>query len=271
MTARIALFATTLLLYLFTFWQQEKNLAAEPPLPSHPAPPVVQEIALGYLKQLGGEIQFIKAAVFYGGTDPELDPLLWAAPLAGRLAAAAHLHPHFIDTYYLSQAVLPYINPEYAEYANRIHARGMAARPDDFVLPFFVGFNHFYHLKEPGRAAEYLQRASRLPGAPSWFGHLAAALAGEGGDIYGGLLWLRAMLAGEDDELMRERYRHSITMFERAVVVQQAVQAYQERQGEYPATLGDLVPGELPAIPEFDPPFRLIWEPPDLRLLRTKS
>ncbi|MFH7320917.1 hypothetical protein ACHHRT_09935 [Desulfurivibrio sp. D14AmB] len=270
MMARVALFAGLLLFYLFTFWQQEKGVAATPPSPTHPAPPLIQEIALGYLKQLGGEIQFIKTAVFVGGGITMRDRLEYAPPLAARLTAAAHLHPRFIDTYYLAQAVLPYIHDEYAELANDIHRRGMAVLPDNFVLPFFVGFNHFYHLKDPGQGAGYLHQAGQKPGAPVWFGHLAATLAGEGGDIYGGLFWLRAMLAAEEDELMQERYRHSISMFERAVTVQEAVLAYKAERAEYPSTLTELAPDYLPALPEFDPPFELSWQPPELRLLRVR-
>lgn len=260
-----------LFFYLAAFGLQERHYAAGVPEPTHPPPPALQEIALGYLRQLGGEIQFIKAAVYYGHVDPERDAREYAAPLAARLAAAAQLHPHFLDTYYLAQALLPHIDDEYAAYANRIHARGMAALPDQFVLPFFVGFNHFYYLKDPVGAAGYLQQAVELPGAPSWFGHLAGALAGEGGDIYGGLFWLRAMLVGEEDEGMRERYRHSIAMFERAVVVQRAIEQYRARQGRYPLDLAELVPAELAELPEFDPPFQLSWEPPTLRLLRLQD
>ena len=271
MSRRIWVLGLPLLLlffYLGAFGLQERRYGDEPSRLTHPVPPILQEIALGYLRQLGGEIQFVKAAVFSGGGISLRDNLEYGPPLAGRLTAAAQLHPHFIDTYYLAQAVLPYIHDDLAEAANRIHARGLAARPDQFVLPFFIGFNHFYYLKEPAQAANYLRQAVEIPGAPFWFGHLAATLAGEGGDIYGGLVWLRAMLAAEEDEHLRERYQHSIAMFERAVTVQEAVTAYHAERGEYPESLALLEPDYLPALPEFAPPFELSWQPPDLRLLR---
>lgn len=260
-----------LALYALLFWQQERITGDEPPRLQHPMPAALQQAALGYLRQLGGENQFIRAAVFLGGIEVETrDPQTYAAPLAARLETAAILHPHFLDTYYLNQAMLPFIDPDYADHANRIHAMGMKARPDDYVLPFFVGFNHFYHLGDSVGAATYLHQAANLPGAPSWFGHLAGVLAGEGGDIHGGLMLLQAMLAGEEEEAMRERYRHSISMFERAAVVQEAVQAYRRSRGSYPPDLADLVPDHLPGLPQFDPPFVLRWEPPTLRLLRAQ-
>lgn len=231
-------------------------------------PPAIQKIAFGYLRQLGGEMQFIKASVFYGGVKPGRDPLEYAESLAQHFTAAAILHPHFVDTYFLCQATLPYINNEYTKQTNSILGLGMTALPDNFVLPFFVGFNHFYHLKDLSNAARFLKIASEKPNGPTWLGHLASVLAAEGGDIYGGLIWLKAMLAGEEDEKMRERYQHSIVMFERAVIVQQAINTYKNQHGQYPTALDALVPEVMAALPEFDPSFQLSWDPPILRLIR---
>ncbi len=268
MMIRAAGITIALLAYVLVFSMQERSRADTLLEMRHPMPSPIQEAALGYLRQLGGEIQFIKTAVFYGGVEPGRDPYDYAPQVAGRLAAAAELHPHFIDTYYLAQAILPYVDSDYAALANDIHRRGMAALPDNYALLFFIGFNNFYYLHDYAAAADYLHRASRHPGAPSWFGHLAATLAGRGGDIRGGLLWLEAMLAAEEDEYMRERYRHSIAMFHRAIQVLEAIEDYREKHGREPATLEELVPEQMEKLPEFDPPFRLSWDPPELRLLR---
>ncbi|ADH86951.1 hypothetical protein [Desulfurivibrio alkaliphilus] len=254
--------------YLLAFGLQQRGLDAATVELRHPLPPAVQQIGLGYLKQLGGEVQFVRAAVFHGGVDPKRDPLEYAAPLAATLGAAVRLHPHFIDSYYLAQATLPLLNDHYAREANELHRQGMEALPQRFELPFFAGFNSFYYLQDHVAAASYLQEAAGRPRAPAWFGHLAATLSGAGGDLYGGLLLLEAMLAGEEDELMQERYRHSITMFQRAIMVQEAIEAYRARHGREPADLAELVPADLAELPEFEPPFRLDWEPPELRLLR---
>jgi hypothetical protein len=269
MSARLPIFILLLLSYGILFTLQETRFSKNSQQLSHPLPPAIEKAALGYLRQLGGEMHFVKASVFYGGVEPGRDPLEYAEPFAQHLTSAASLHPHFVDTYFLCQATLPYINNEYALRANSVLALGMAALADNFVPPFFIGFNHFYHLKDPSQAAIFLQQASQYPGAPSWLGHLASTLAAEGGDIYGGLIWLKAMLAAEEDERVRERYQHSITMFERAVTVQQAIDIYKNKHNnQYPATLDAMVPEILAALPEFDPPFLLSWEPPTLRLIR---
>lgn len=269
MMRRLLVSLVFLALYGSLFSLQETRFAEKTHDLTHPLPPALQEIALGYLKQLGGEMQFISASVFYGGLKAGRDPLEYAEPLARHLQAAAHLHPRFIDTYFFCQATLPYISDEYARFANKeVLARGLAALPESMVPPFFIGFNHFYHLQEPGEAAGYLRQASEKPGAPSWLGHLASVLAAEGGDIEGGFLWLQAMLANEEDERMREYYMFSINQFEKARTVQQAIVRYRQERGRDPEDLADLVPAFLPALPEFDPPFTLAWDPPLLRLHR---
>jgi hypothetical protein len=269
MSARWPIFFLLLLSYGILFSLQETRFPKSSQQLSHPLPPAIEKAALGYLRQLGGEMHFVKAGVFYGGVKPGRDPLEYAEPFAQHLTSAASLHPNFADTYFLCQATLPYINKEFALQANSVLALGMAALPDNFVPPFFIGFNHFYHLKDPRQAAIFLQQAAQYPGVPSWVGHLASTLAAEGGDIYGGLIWLKAMLAAEEDERVRERYQHSIAMFERAVTVRQAIDIYKNKHNnQYPATLDAMVPEILAALPEFDPPFQLSWEPPTLRLIR---
>lgn len=269
MMHRLLVSLVLLALYGGMFFLQEARFAEKRHDLTHPLPPALQEIALGYLRQLGGEMQFITASVFYGGIKAGRDPLEYAEPLARHLQGAAHLHPRFIDTYFLCQATLPYINSEYARFANeQVLSLGLAARPESMVPPFFIGFNHFYHLQEPGEAAGYLRQASEKPGAPAWLGHLASVLAAQGGNIEGGLIWLQAMLANEEDEKMREYYMFSISQFEKARAVQQAIFRYRQEQDRDPEELTDLVPDTMSALPEFAPPFTLTWTPPVLRLHR---
>lgn len=235
---------------------------------SHPAPPQIQKAALGYLRQLGGEMQFIKASVFYGGLRPGRDPMEYAAPIAQHFTAASALHPHFIDTYFVCQAILPYINTEYARQTNTILSNGINALPDNIVLPFFAGFNHFYFLEEPLEAARLFRLAAQRPNAPPILEHLANILMAEGGDIYAALIGLRSMHAAEKDEQAKKRYADEIIAFEKAAMVLNAVHRYGQATGQLPARLEDLVPAYLPAIPDVGPIFKLEWKPPHLKVVR---
>lgn len=271
MIFRNSFFCIFFLLYCLSFFLQEQFTQITPIKLSHPLPTKVQKVALGYLKQLRAEIGFIKTNIFLGGTEPGRDPLTYATSLAHNFFTITELHPLFLDTYFLCQSSLPYINDENAQKANKIHEKGIKALPENWVLPFFVGFNHFYYLNNPQKASEILYHASYLPEAPQKpLQSLASILAAEGGNIYGGLLWLKGMLATEKDETMRERYKKRITIFEQAVVVQKAIERYKKQYNHYPLSLDALTPEILKSLPELSPPFSLSWTPPILQLVRKK-
>lgn len=256
-----------LLAYGALFLHQE-HLVQERPLELPlPIAAMVQKTALGYLRQLGGETLFIRASVFLGGLKPGRNPYDYAEPLAHHLDAAAELHPPFLDTYFLCEATLPDIGPEYTLEANRILLKAGTAMPDNVLWPFFIGFNNYFHLNEPGEAAKYLKIAAEKPGAPGWLGHLASTLAAKGGDIRTGLLWLQGMVATEKDETQRERYQKSLTVFEQAAAFQEHIAAFTRRYGQPPPSLEALVPEFIAAIPRFEG-YELSYTPPDLRLLR---
>jgi len=268
MIRRALAFTCVFILYCFLFVQQEQLTQKTFLHLPHPLPAAVQKIALGFVKQLGGEINLVTAKLFLGGVEPGRDPETYAPSLAEHFSVASQLNPLFKDTYYFCQSSLPHIAPEYAKEANKVLKRGIEALPDNPVLPFFVGFNYFYYLKQPKDAAVYLRKVSQMPGFGPWVGHLASILAAEGGDITAGLIWLKAMYASEKNELTRERYKKSIIVFEKAESVQKAIILYHKQNGNYPQTLEALVPGYLPALPDLDNQFKLSWKPPTLRLIR---
>jgi hypothetical protein len=270
MTIRIFSFIAIFLIYGLSFFQQERLFQKTLHQLPFPLPARIQKVVLGgFLRQLGAEMLYIKTAVFLGGREAGRDPESYASSLAQRFSVISRLHPEFIDTYYLCESSLSYIDPEYTRKANRVLERGMAALPDNWILPFFLGFNHFYYLNEPKEAAMILKPASQLPSAPPWLGHLASVLAAEGGDIYAGLIWLKAMLATEENEDLRKRYREDIAIFEQALSILRATFEYRNRYNQPPPTLEDLVPEFLPHIPQLDGRYVLSWTPPTLRLLRS--
>lgn len=266
--SRWAIFLLLLAGYGALFAQQEHRFAGADQQLAFPLPPTVQRAALGYLRQLGGEMEFIRAGVFYGGVKPGRDPLSYAEPLAQHFAAAAALHPAFIDTYFLCQAALPPINAEYARYADSVLAKGIAALPDNIVLPFFAGFNSFYYLNEPLEAARLFRLAATRPNAPPMLEHLANILSAEGGDIYAALIGLRGLYVTERDEQVRQRYAEEMAAFQQALMVLNAVKKYEQTTGAPPSHLEDLVPHYLPTIPDVGPIFRLEWKPPHLSVVR---
>ncbi|MDY0189274.1 MAG: hypothetical protein RBR22_00915 [Desulfuromonas sp.] len=262
-----SLFSLLLLGYLVIFSSAQQRVKLVEATLSPPLPAVVQRLLTGNLKELAAELLFVKTAVFYGGNVSYERLVKNADSFSLNLDVASAVYPQFIDPYYLCQAALPSISPEYAAIANTILARSVNANPDDLFIPFFRGFNFFYYMDKPHQAAQVFAELAKHDSAPNWFGHLGAILSARGGNLYAGLISLQSMLAVETDQHQRDRYSRDIETFQQAIAVQKATQQYFATYANYPATLTDLVPEFLPQLPTFTD-FTLQWQPPDLKLVR---
>ncbi len=224
--------------------------------------------AQGYLRQLAAELLYIKTVVFIGGREPGTDPESYAEQLANNFYIMANLHSKLQDIYYVCESTLSWINTGSARHANEVLDMGIQSLPDQWFIPFFAGFNHFRYLNEPTEASAYLRNASLINGAPIWIGHLSAMLAAQGGNIRTGLLWLKAMLATEEDETAKLRYMAAIADFEKATLVLQAIASYEKQHGAPPSSLQELVPEQFDHLPVVRDMFILDYVPPHLYLRR---
>jgi hypothetical protein len=75
-------------------------------------------------------------------------------------------------------------------------------------------------------------------------------------------------LAAEKDEVVRKRYEEEIVIFEQALEVQKALNAYSGKYGTPPKELEQLTPEFLPQLPEIKDSFVLTYNPPNLHLKR---
>ncbi len=223
----------------------------------------------GYLRQLVAETLFIKASVYLGGALLRNSaPSGYGDTLANNLQVIAALYPRFLAPYYYAQAFLPPISLELAEKTSTILATGIAAHPTDHYLRLSHATNYFLAMNEPLKGAAAFADAAKLPGAPPLFGRLAAMLSAQGGDLTAGLIMLKTIQAAEADPGVRQRYQEEIDIFAQALVVEQALQAYQAKYGFPAESLARLVPEFLPVLPEIDGPYVLIYDPPRLQLKR---
>lgn len=262
--------AVLLVLYL-TVWGLQKGKAEWADYYLSPAPPAAMlKVASGYARQLAAFALFVKVAIFAGGPLVAVDKMSYADSLAQNFDVMTELYPEYIDSYHYCQSFLAPISPEYAQRANHILDRGVASHPDVLYLPFFQAFNYFYYMHQPVKAAELFFALSKRPDAPPWFGHLAGTLMGRGGNLLAGQTMLQAMLATEQNELLKDRYRRSIGNFNKALKVQVALDLYRKEHGKDVDSLQKLVPRYLDALPRLVDNYILVWEPPLLRLEQPK-
>ena len=234
---------------------------------------VYKVFALEY-KNLIADLLFSRTMSFYGGTlkrDEPIDAGTYRA-IYQRLDTASQLDPFFVDPYLFGQSVLAW-GAGMPREANALLDRGRRHRTDDWVIPFFMGFNAFYFLHDRAQAGELLMEASQRPGASPLVGLLAARMASESGGTEIAVVFLQQLARQTEDEATRNSIRMRIEALQGIAVLEGAVREYHARFGTFPATPGDLLArGVLYQLP-VDPyggtfyiaPAGKVWTTSDLR------
>jgi hypothetical protein len=162
------------------------------------------------------------------------------------------LDPAFVHVYEVggialtTMVVLP-------EESNRLLEKGMRHNPDVWKLPFLIGFNHYFELQDDAKAAEYIAKASRLPGAPPYLAPFAARLYASSREPQVALEFLVQAHEHTADENVREVIAQRIkeVMVERDLqLMERALSQFHDRHRRYPDRLDELVlDGLLHRIP----------------------
>lgn len=265
---RVTIYTCLILSYGVLFWYQEQRIQKQNMTLNLALPAKFYRIATGYGKQLVAEMLFIRTSVFLGDVPAGTPTESYESALANNLEVITRLYPHFLDPYYFCNGFLASISEDSAARAAGIFETGIDAYPEDIYLHFFYGTNFFLWMNEPLKAAKAFEEAAKIPDAPAMFQHLAAILSAQGGEIAAGLMSLKTMHAAEENEMVRARYEEEIAIFEQALEVQQALNAYIARFGSAPETLDRLVPKFIDRIPKINTSFVMDYSPPNLHLKR---
>lgn len=139
-----------------------------------------------------------------------------ARTAARMLGAVTDLKPDFYYVYRLGGAVLG-LNKASARDAVALLEKGMKRFPEDWFLPFLVGFNYFYQLEDNERAAPFLEKAASLPGAPRYLAGLAARMYAHADDRRTALTLLAQVADAEPDPDRKAKYLERIRELEREI------------------------------------------------------
>jgi tetratricopeptide (TPR) repeat protein len=126
----------------------------------------------------------------------------------------------------------------------RLLERGIAHHPEDWRNHFYAGFARFFYLGEYELAAEALERAIRLPGAPAYLPRLVARLKAQSRDIEVAEIFLREMLRNTrdpDDQAQIQIALDEIEIEYKARHLEHARDAYRRRTGRDITSVEDLV------------------------------
>lgn len=223
------------------------------------------QVKLGYtphetaLKTLSGEHRYsvgqlltLKVIIYFGGLVEQWKQQVQIKPelqhMYRTLLKAVQLDPYNMDAYYFAQANFTWEVGQ-VEAVNSMLRYGMRHRDWDWYLPFFLGFNHAYFLKNPAKAAAYMQQAAKLSGSKLQ-AQLASRYFYEADRETAAITFLKQMLSQAGSRQEQQLYRLRLQALQRVKQLKAALEAYRQQQGQVPESLAALVQaGFLERIP----------------------
>ncbi|MCC7203286.1 MAG: hypothetical protein IT393_11585 [Nitrospirae bacterium] len=206
---------------------------------------------IGY-EQLTADIIWLQVVQVIGDDTVTPDGYEW---IYHALDVVTTLDPKFDYAYQLGGITLSALGNA-PEKSNALLYKGMRENPDVWQIPFYIGFNNFFYLNEYGKAAEYMARASELPGHPEYLPKLASRLYVQAGDPDVALDFLLKMYKESGDDKVRitlDRRIKEVTVERDALFLEEAIKKYKAVFKAYPERLIELVERgiivELPAEP----------------------
>ncbi len=161
--------------------------------------PVLKHLTAGY-NAVAADLYWIRAIQYYGGTKlavasgamrslgSSTSPTVPSADyrlLYPLLDLTTTLDPNFNIAYRFGEIFLAEPFPGGAgrpDLAIALLEKGLRSRPDKWEYMQDIGFVHYWWQRDYKGAAEWFDRAGKVPGAPWWLKSLAATTLAEGGD-----------------------------------------------------------------------------------------
>ena len=160
------------------------------------------------------------------------------------LKQATNLDPRFFDPYVLAQMTLPY-DAGMVRETNELLERAAAVRTDDYRPHFFLWHNYFTYLNDPKTAGLHLEKAARIPGAPTYFATLAARTNLYAGQIYAAVVFLEETIKETNDPGLKRFLTMRQEALKRIGFLELKIQKFREQYKRTPKDLQELVDSGL--------------------------
>jgi hypothetical protein len=165
------------------------------------------------------------------------------------LQTGLRIEPYNADAYYFAEAAYSWDVGQYRAVDSMLEY-GMKYRTWDSQLPFFVGFNEAYFLKDYKTAAGYMKKAAEIA-KDQQFATIAARYFYDAGENDLAILFLDVMRKSARNDNERKLYAYRLSALLAARDIQTAVSRYLHKEGHMPKSLAQLViAGVIAAIPE---------------------
>ena len=154
------------------------------------------------------------------------------------------LDPYFWDAYLFADMLFTWDMGKY-EMANKLLLKAKQYRTNDYRVPYYLGFNYFFFLKDNINGSKYLMEASKLPGSPFYLASLAARLSVYALEHRTGIIFLKEMIRDTENEGIKKDFMLRIKALEIMDRLEQKVSEYKKTFQKQPSSLTELVTAGL--------------------------
>lgn len=194
---------------------------------------------LGY-EQVVADFLWIQAIQAMAGSKVSKEAGAW---LSHALDVITTLDPLFVRVYQVGGIALTTF-VHLPEESNKLLEKGIRHNPHVWQLPFLLGFNYYFDFSDDQKAAEYIARASRLPGRPDYLPGFAARLYVSARSPQVALDFLDQVYAQTTDENLKrilEQRLKELVVERDLLLLEEAIGRYRHTAGSPPEDLQDLV------------------------------
>lgn len=142
----------------------------------------------------------------------------WVRWLGSMTTSVTTLDPTWRTPYFFGGDMLRVAGD--VDAADALYDRAMSALPNDEWFPFSRGMNAFLYRNDPAEAARYLEKAARLPHAPTWYAGAAAAVRARTGAHEVAARFLEEQLNATTDPAVRSELHRQLAKVEQDRLVQ---------------------------------------------------
>lgn len=193
-------------------------------------------------KGLAADFELLKAIFFVGEkiqNNQTLTDAEWRY-FTDRIHGVVSLDPYFYDTYHLANGMLNWGAGRHREAISILEV-GRKYNSDDFRFAYHIGFIYYYFLQDFEKGAQYLELASRAPGAPPIIATLASRLGYYRGNYMFSIALLSRMIQSEKSSEVRGLYDKRRKALVAALSIERAVSTFKRFEGRMPEKLAELI------------------------------
>ena len=219
-----------------------------------PSGKYLKPVSFGY-HPLVADFLYLWSIQYYG--DPEFHPKM--EYLKHTYDLITELDPHYVDAYQTG-ALFMFYEGRNPEAGLQLLEQGIRNNPDQWILPMDAGFYCMMNLKRHDLAADYFERASKIPGTVKFAKRALASMKFKMGDRKAALmLWIEIFETAETNTVKQTAYQHAHDL--RVLIdlddLRAAISAFQQKFQRFPLNLDQLASQgfiqQVPVDPDGNP------------------